>query len=174
MKKRAFTLIELLVVISIIVLLMAMLLPVLSRARKQAQAVVCQGRLRQLGLGLSVWLHEDSMGPGWGGVDTIWRYVTDPILRSDPDVVLCPSASKPLPGLPSREGDTFHAYSYLMGRNDLRGSYGLNYGIFVENIIERDVEHTFGPGYWVNWHVKYAGRAPAFFDCTTCTACPST
>ena len=49
MRKKGFTLIELLVVISIIVLLMALLLPALSRARKQARAVVCQSHLRQWG-----------------------------------------------------------------------------------------------------------------------------
>ncbi len=48
-----FTLIELLVVISIVVLLMALMLPALSRARKQARGVVCQGRLRQGGHGVA-------------------------------------------------------------------------------------------------------------------------
>lgn len=171
MKKTAFTLIELLVVIAIVVMLMALLIPALSRARKQAQAVVCQGRLRQLGLGLSMWMNEDGERSAWGGIGTAWRYVTEPMLPGDPDVALCPSASKPLPGVPSREGDTFHAYSYLMGRTDLRGSYGLNYGIF-DNVVERNEQHIFGPGHWINWHVKHASRVPAFFDCTTCTACP--
>src|SRR5512136_2226197 len=49
-KGKGFTLIELLVVISVIVLLMAILLPTLSRVRKQARAVGCQANLRQWGL----------------------------------------------------------------------------------------------------------------------------
>lgn len=42
--RGGFTLIELLVVISIVVLLMALLFPALSRARKQAWAVACQAK----------------------------------------------------------------------------------------------------------------------------------
>ena len=56
--RRGFTHIELLEVISIVVMLMALLLPSLSRARKQARAVVCQNTCRQWGIMFTVYAAE--------------------------------------------------------------------------------------------------------------------
>jgi len=54
-----FTLIELLVVISIVSLLISILLPALAKARQSAVMIECGNRLRQAGIGFSVYLTEN-------------------------------------------------------------------------------------------------------------------
>ncbi|MBW8002761.1 MAG: prepilin-type N-terminal cleavage/methylation domain-containing protein [Planctomycetes bacterium] len=54
-RRKAFTLIELLVVISIIALLMSILMPSLSKAREQAQRLVCSSHMRDLMVGMEVY-----------------------------------------------------------------------------------------------------------------------
>jgi prepilin-type N-terminal cleavage/methylation domain-containing protein/prepilin-type processing-associated H-X9-DG protein len=61
-KHRGFSLVELLVVIGIIAILIGLLLPSLSKARKQSQSVVCQSNLRQMGIILQTYVNENK---GW-------------------------------------------------------------------------------------------------------------
>ena len=56
--KRAFTIIELLVVIAIISILAGLLLPAINNARRSAQTAHCKNSLRQIALGMAVYLHE--------------------------------------------------------------------------------------------------------------------
>jgi prepilin-type N-terminal cleavage/methylation domain-containing protein/prepilin-type processing-associated H-X9-DG protein len=56
--RSAFTLVELLVVISIIAMLLAILIPAMSRAKKTAQAMTCAADMRGTGLGMFAYVAD--------------------------------------------------------------------------------------------------------------------
>lgn len=75
---RAFTLIELLVVISIIVLLIALLLPTLHHVRESARTAVCLSNVRQLSVAGMAYAanHEDQL-PYQHGKDLLVRHARE-------------------------------------------------------------------------------------------------
>ena len=73
MKKKGFTLIELLVVIAIIAMLMAILMPALSKVKKIASRVVCGTNLKGLGTAQTVYANDyddEYTVQGQGGLHT--------------------------------------------------------------------------------------------------------
>jgi prepilin-type N-terminal cleavage/methylation domain-containing protein/prepilin-type processing-associated H-X9-DG protein len=109
-KRTGFTLVELLVVIAIIALLLAILMPALSRARQEAQSLVCRSNLKQIGMGLQTYLqnNRERLPPFYGGnliSEKAWftRLVVDKSLYSDNaiaylsgwPVLFCPSYRLP-------------------------------------------------------------------------------
>ena len=76
---KAFTLVELLVVISIIALLISILLPSLSRVRKQAKSVLCLTHLRELSHGWHMYADENN------DVSLPGRYAKEPGGKTNPN-----------------------------------------------------------------------------------------
>ncbi len=59
-RKNGFTLIELLVVIAIIALLLTIVMPSLKIAKERAQEVLCENNLRQFGIGMTAYCHDNN------------------------------------------------------------------------------------------------------------------
>ncbi len=96
--KGGFTLIELLVVIAIIALLMSILMPALTRVKKQARTVACLGLLKQWSLYFSMYTdaYDGSFMQGFRtSPPNRWVSAMSDYHKWNSELTCCPNATKP-------------------------------------------------------------------------------
>jgi prepilin-type N-terminal cleavage/methylation domain-containing protein len=176
-RRKGFTLIELLVVIAIIALLMSILMPALSRVKKQARAVGCQANLRQWNIIFSMYVEENNGKFPSGTTDQGYWWVRQipqkTINWKENPIWFCPMATKPLQDeRGNRVGaqNTFSAWGIFnagdayFGPQGIAGSYGLN-GYVLSTLPGVSFEN--GRTTTDNWRtplVQGANNVPLFTD----------
>jgi prepilin-type N-terminal cleavage/methylation domain-containing protein len=183
-KKRAFTLIELLVVIAIIALLMSILMPALSKVRKQASAVVGQSRVKQWGVIFSMYTGDNDgkfhSRPGTGSTESylrLWPYVYKPYYK-DPIMRFCPAAENI-----GRIGGSNGVWDWRYGGYNpvpdralwVKGEDVPPYGSFGMNRYMEDLQGGYATdlAFWRRADVKGGEKVPVFFDCQYVCIWPS-
>ncbi len=175
-KRRAFTLIELLVVIAIIALLMSILMPSLTRVKKQARTIACRANLKQWGVYFSMFTQDNNgyfqAGVG-NGHSNHWFSALRPLYKNDHKIMCCPTATKSIVDENGVQVPTFNIYN-AWGRfwgegyapEGDWGSYGING--WVENPDPKTYTTVY-EGFdtkncWRTPNVKGAAYVPLMMD----------
>jgi len=100
--RAGFTIIELLVVLAVLALLVALLLPALSKARETAVRVQCASNLRQQGMTWHIYATQNKDVLPYNrrndfGKNTIVGSIKTQLfqLGSGPEIFLCPISTRP-------------------------------------------------------------------------------
>jgi prepilin-type N-terminal cleavage/methylation domain-containing protein len=98
-RAKGFTLIELLVVIGILTILIAILVPVISRAQAASRSTTCLMSLRQIGNAFKLYAQDNKMTlPDPGSVGYSWEQLLEPYYHAP---FKCPSDEEIFPSVGS-------------------------------------------------------------------------
>lgn len=173
-KKRnltGFTLIELLVVIAIIALLLAILMPALSRVKKQARSSACKANMHSWAQIWAMYCQdndgyfcEEQRNVGWPRGN--WIVALRPYYRTKMGILLCPSAKKRTLGM-NNYGSFDRTYIMGSGGMDNRqeeASYGANCWIFNSRTGQTEIQSRPVKWNWKTADAKGGNEIPIFGD----------
>lgn len=146
--KPAFSLVELLVVMSIIALLIGILIPSLAKVNQVATKTMCASNLRQIGIGIQVYLDEQ------GSKFPPARYMPSPFISLFPDDPSLPVTLRGTVNTQSKvykcRGDDGYVYDRA----------GISY-TFNASLAGRDLDES-----WFVRRLKLqASQIPVAYDC---------
>ncbi|MEN6335978.1 MAG: prepilin-type N-terminal cleavage/methylation domain-containing protein [Phycisphaerales bacterium] len=185
-RRRGFTLIELLVVIAIIAILMAILMPSLSKVRDQARQINCSANLRNWNLSFNMYVNENN-GVFYSGTDANGYWWLHQLPEKEQDwkqneSSFCPTATKPITSETGVAAQTLNIYNswgifktptsqtwngktYVMNKNGFNGSFALNgYLLSIPATGTYEGGQPAKNGFRKINETKYANEVPVMMD----------
>ena len=150
-RRGGFSLIELLVVCGLIVILLGLLMPVLHRARVQADAVACRSNLQQIGQALLIYANNNQgwiFPPSAGAIpgrpkEEYWPNLVFKPPVWNPPILRCPADNQP-------ELECSYLLNHYLKARDIR-FHGSNLGNrSTSSVIVMGEKRSEMPGYYLD------------------------